>query len=57
MTTPNTVPLLHTRWFSILLCKTWFFGYQISKTTVLRPSYEVIICVVPFIGIRIGVRP
>jgi hypothetical protein len=48
------VPWFGNRWFRIGFCKTWFFGYQSWRSMVVSPRRKVLICLVPLIGIEIG---
>ena len=52
---PDVIPLIDTRWFMLGVCRTWFFGYQIRRSGIVRPAWYVELLIIPGLMIRFGV--
>jgi hypothetical protein len=45
-----------TDWFRVILCPTWYFGYDIQRTMMLNPRIVIQLFIIPTICIEIGIK-
>jgi hypothetical protein len=46
---------IKTKYLKIGYCDTWFFGYQITETLLVKPKYDILILIVPGLAILISI--